>query len=188
MILGQRIRFLREQLGLTQFQLGEKAQISGKAVGRYENGNRVPSVTIAERIAGALGISVNELLYPEELRVNTPFDFFNLDLERLQARLDIRSDKISDIIKNFDKLNEAGQQKLIDYAKDLTRISGYKLSKKERAERNIGNTDTESDSGDGISNESGGRDEPGARNLDAENSIDNFRSSTNSPDKGGDSS
>ena len=135
MILGQRIKFFREQLGLTQQQLAEKADISSKAIGRYENGNRVPSVKIAEGIATALGISVNELLYPDSLRVNVPIDIFNLNLEELQAKLDIRSDKISGIIKDFDKLNDSGQQKLIEYAKDLTRIPEYKLSRKDRANR-----------------------------------------------------
>ena len=112
-----------------------KADISSKAIGRYENGNRVPSVKIAESIASALGISVNELLYPDSLRVNVPIDIFNLNLEELQAKLDIRSDKISGIIKDFDKLNEAGQLKLMEYAKDLTRIPDYKLSRKDRANR-----------------------------------------------------
>ena len=136
MILGQRIRFFRDQIGLTQLQLAEKANISSKAVGRYENGNRVPSVEIAQRIATALGISVNELLYPDaikenpdSIKVKLPVDVFNLDLDELQAKLDVRSEKLEVIIKNFDKLNESGQQEVIDYVIALTRIPKYKLDK-----------------------------------------------------------
>ena len=136
MILGQRIRFFRDQIGLTQLQLAEKANISSKAVGRYENGNRVPSVEIAQRIATALGISVNELLYPDaikenpdSIKVKIPVDVFNLDLDELQAKLDVRSEKLEIIIKNFDKLNESGQQEVIDYVIALTRIPKYKLDK-----------------------------------------------------------
>jgi len=140
MILGQRIKFFREQIGLTQLQLAEKARISSKAVGRYENGNRVPSVEIAQRIAEALGISVNELLYPDAIKENpdaikvkVPVDVFNLDLEALQAKLDARSDKLEIIIKHFDKLNDAGHQELIDYVTALTKMPKYKLDKSDGA-------------------------------------------------------
>ena len=140
MILGQRIKFFREQIGLTQLQLEEKANISSKAVGRYENGNRVPSVEIAQRIAEALGISVNELLYPEAIKENpdalsvkVPVDIFNLDLEALQAQLDVRSEKLEIIIKHFDKLNDAGQQELIDYVTALTKMPKYKAEKTDGA-------------------------------------------------------
>jgi len=138
-ILGQRLKFFREQLGLTQVQLAEKAGISSKAIGRYEQGSRTPPVDIAQNIATALGISVNELLYPEAIRENPdgikvkiPVDIFNLDLDELQAKLDARSAKLEVVIKHFDKLNEAGQQELIDYVNALTRMTKYKLDKNER--------------------------------------------------------
>ena len=139
MILGQRIKFFREQLGLTQVQLAEKSGISSKAIGRYEKGSRTPPVDIAHSIATALGISVNELLYPEAIKENPdgikvkiPADIFNLDLDELQAKLDARSAKLEIVIKHFDKLNEAGQQELIDYVTALTRMTKYKLDKNER--------------------------------------------------------
>jgi transcriptional regulator with XRE-family HTH domain len=135
-ILGQRIKFFREELGLTQLQLAEKAEISSKAVGRYEHGSRVPSVEIAQRIATALGISVNELLYPEAIRENPdsitvkiPVDILNLDLGELQAKLDARNKKLDVVIKHFDKLNEAGHQELIDYVTALTKMPKYKAEK-----------------------------------------------------------
>jgi transcriptional regulator with XRE-family HTH domain len=139
-ILGQRIKFFREQVGYTQQQLAEKAGISSKAVGRYEHGNRVPSVEIAQRIAEAMGISVNELLYPEAIRetpgalrtVRIP-DVLSIDIEELQAELDARSDKLNSIIKNFDKLNDAGQQAVIDYVDALTKMQKYKKDKNDKS-------------------------------------------------------
>jgi len=86
-----------------------------------------------------LGISLNELLNPEAinenpkgLKVKIPVDIFNLDLEELQTKLDARSAKLEIVIKQFDKLNEAGQQELIDYVTALTRMTKYKLDKNER--------------------------------------------------------
>lgn len=55
-----------------------------------------------------------------------------MDLEELQARLDARSAKLEIVIKQFDRLNEAGQQELIDYVTALTRMTKYKLDKSER--------------------------------------------------------
>ena len=130
------IKFFREELGLTQQQLADKAEISSKAVGRYEHGSRVPSVEIAKRIATALGISVNELLYPEAIRENPdsitvkiPEDILNLDLDELQAKLDARNKKLDVVIKHFDKLNEAGHQELIDYVTALTKMPKYRAEK-----------------------------------------------------------
>ena len=139
MILGQRIKFFREQLGLTQLQLAEKAGVSSKAIGRYEQGNRTPPVDIAQRIATALGLSINELLYPDaikenpdSIKVKIPVDIFSLDLDELQAKLDARNAKLEVIIKHFDKLNEAGHQELIDYIATLAKMPKYKLDKGDR--------------------------------------------------------
>ena len=125
MVIGQRIKFFREQAGLKQSELAEKAEISRVAVGNYERGDRVPPVNIAQRIADALGMSVNDLLYPEDLKANAP-DILNLDIGELQRKLDARSERISAIVRNFDLLNEAGQDKLVEESNDLTQIPKYK--------------------------------------------------------------
>jgi transcriptional regulator with XRE-family HTH domain len=61
--LGQAIRRLREQRGLTQEQLAEKAKVSQPYLSHLEGGRRQsPSVTMVHRIAKALGVKIEDVL------------------------------------------------------------------------------------------------------------------------------
>lgn len=61
-MLGRRIRALRVSRGMTQEQLGEKADINYKYLGSVERGERNPSLDNLVRIAGGLSISLADLL------------------------------------------------------------------------------------------------------------------------------
>ena len=53
-MLGQNIRKLRENRGMTQFQLGEKMGLSESTISLYEAGKREPDAATLERqIAGS---------------------------------------------------------------------------------------------------------------------------------------
>lgn len=55
------LRFLRRQAELTQMQLAVKADIHPVTLSKYERGVQRPSLIVAQRIAAALGISVDEI-------------------------------------------------------------------------------------------------------------------------------
>jgi transcriptional regulator with XRE-family HTH domain len=59
--MGQRIRELRDQKGLTQEGLARKADVTLGAVRKWERGTRTPSFDMAIRLAEALGCSLDEL-------------------------------------------------------------------------------------------------------------------------------
>ena len=61
--IGARIRRQREQIGLTQEQLGEACDLSTSFVGHIERGSRKLSVESLFRIASVLGISADSLLF-----------------------------------------------------------------------------------------------------------------------------
>jgi DNA-binding XRE family transcriptional regulator/desulfoferrodoxin (superoxide reductase-like protein) len=61
-VTGEAIRRLREQNRLTQAQLAEKLCVSDKAVSKWETGKGYPDITLLEPLAGALKVSVAELL------------------------------------------------------------------------------------------------------------------------------
>jgi transcriptional regulator with XRE-family HTH domain len=63
-LVRARIRALRRERGLSQEALCERAGISVDAVTRIERGSRVPTLDTLERLAGALGVSVVELVAP----------------------------------------------------------------------------------------------------------------------------
>jgi predicted transcriptional regulator/DNA-binding XRE family transcriptional regulator len=60
--LGQRIRHYRIESGLTLDQLGTTIGIAGSQLSLLENGKREPKLSHLSAIAGALSISVNDLL------------------------------------------------------------------------------------------------------------------------------
>ena len=67
-VTGAVIRRLRESKKMTQEELAERIHVSGKAVSKWETGRGYPDVSLLEPLAGALGISVIELLSGEEIR------------------------------------------------------------------------------------------------------------------------
>lgn len=62
MHVGENIRKLRKQKGLTQRNLGELCGISEPNIRKYENGKQNPKFETIEKIASALEVPVLELL------------------------------------------------------------------------------------------------------------------------------
>lgn len=67
-VTGTCIRKLREEKGLTQEELAAKIYVSAKAVSKWETGQGFPDISLLEPLAGALSISVAELLSGEDIR------------------------------------------------------------------------------------------------------------------------
>lgn len=71
---GARLRELRKRSGLTQQNLGERADVNYKFIGGVERGEENPSLLVIEKLAKALGVEPAELLdvehfdHPTELR------------------------------------------------------------------------------------------------------------------------
>lgn len=60
--LSYNIRYLRKESKLTQKELADKANISFRTIQNYENGLTPPSLKTIEKIALALGVSVERLI------------------------------------------------------------------------------------------------------------------------------
>lgn len=63
--IGSFLRELRTQKGLTQEQLAEKLNVSGRTVSRWENGNNMPDLSIIVELADFYDIDIRELLNGE---------------------------------------------------------------------------------------------------------------------------
>ena len=61
MSIGSKIRTYRKEMGLTQYDLAEKTDISPMSIRRFETDQRIPSLVHLERIASALNCSPNDL-------------------------------------------------------------------------------------------------------------------------------
>jgi transcriptional regulator with XRE-family HTH domain len=59
--LGQRLRALRKQRGLSQERLGERSQLSGKFIGEVERGEKSISIDSLYRVSVALEVPLRDL-------------------------------------------------------------------------------------------------------------------------------
>lgn len=83
--LGNRIRTVRKRQGLSVAELGERLEISGSLVGRYERGEENPKPSTIHRFADALGVDAHwletgiydESLSPEEQQLLRYFRLMN---------------------------------------------------------------------------------------------------------------
>lgn len=64
--IGDRIKQKRKELGFTQAELGEKLNITDRAVSKWEQGEGDPNLSIIPDIAKALGVSLDYLLLGKE--------------------------------------------------------------------------------------------------------------------------
>lgn len=60
--LGVNIKRIREAKGMTQGDLCRKLEIDRAYMSNVENGNKNPTLATIEKIAKALGVSIDELM------------------------------------------------------------------------------------------------------------------------------
>lgn len=61
MTIGQRIKEIRKQRGLTQQEVGKRIGVTASFIGQYENGARFPKFETLKKIAAALNVDVYTL-------------------------------------------------------------------------------------------------------------------------------
>lgn len=66
MIIGDRLRILREQRNLSQGDIEKRTGLLRCYVSRVENGHTVPAIETLEKMARALGLPLYQLLYDGE--------------------------------------------------------------------------------------------------------------------------
>src|SRR5436853_7773438 len=59
--LGQRVRELRKQCGLSQTELGKRSMLSGKFIGEVERGEKSISIDSLYRVSVALEVPLRDL-------------------------------------------------------------------------------------------------------------------------------
>lgn len=144
--IGEQIKKLRIERGLTQTQLGDLCipKMKDSAIRRYESGKVIPKTNTLQRIAKALNVSIVEL---------DPDTYFWNDMEhkfidlfagtgKLQSLhdepIDITKEQIEETKKRaiislkdkylsyFNDLNDTGKEKAIEQVELLTKIPEYK--------------------------------------------------------------
>ncbi|CEQ20882.1 helix-turn-helix domain-containing protein [Paraclostridium sordellii] len=78
-MFGERLKSLRKSLNLTQKELGEKLNVSGRVVGYYESNDRFPDKDTLTKIADFFEVSVDYLLGRTNSKNNTNIDSLKID-------------------------------------------------------------------------------------------------------------
>lgn len=116
--IGRRIKEAREKLGLTQKELGDILGVTGSAVTNYENEVSHPKEPVLYKMFEALHVDANYLFQdamPEIEKSPAPADAETGDLDKQEHTL----------IHNYRRLNEEGQEKLLEYSEDLVFSGRY---------------------------------------------------------------
>jgi transcriptional regulator with XRE-family HTH domain len=69
MTIAERIRLIRQQKGLSQKELSEKALVNLKSLSRYELDSSIPPADVLKQIADALGVTSDVLLGDEQTQI-----------------------------------------------------------------------------------------------------------------------
>ncbi len=67
-MIGNRIKLLREELGLKQDELAKELNISPSSIGMYETNKREPNNEITIKLADFFGVSTDYLLGKSDIR------------------------------------------------------------------------------------------------------------------------
>ena len=68
-IIAKNITVLRQNAKLTQIELAEKLNYSDKAISKWERAESIPDVSVLKSIADLFGVTVDDLLTPENTNV-----------------------------------------------------------------------------------------------------------------------
>lgn len=84
---GQRIRQLRKQQGISQEELGFRANLHSTHIGMIERGVKNISIETIEKLSGALGISVS-FLFDDKYNLNTKKDILIAEINGILKKKD----------------------------------------------------------------------------------------------------
>lgn len=70
--IGNKIKLLRESLGLTQADFSKKVKLSQSAISQFEDGKRSPSIQALEKISEGCGVSIETLLGKSQKHSENP--------------------------------------------------------------------------------------------------------------------
>lgn len=117
MTIGERIKKIRQEKGLSQKELGEKLGVSQQMIGQWEAGKANPKIETKRKIADALECQVSDI---DESIIVITLPKYELTPERLEkARLDAEARRLIERHKLGENLTNEEQKKISDYSKRI---------------------------------------------------------------------
>ena len=127
MTTGERIRQLRIDHQMTQEELGAKVGVQKAAIYKYENGLVVNlKRSVIEKLALALDTTPTYLMGMEDNDVSDSLSSERTAILTMLRESEARDQaRILEMIKDFQKLNEDGNEKAVERIHELTEIERF---------------------------------------------------------------
>ena len=122
MLIGQRLRQLREQKGLSQGDIEKASGLLRCYISRVEHGHTVPSLETLERFAAALDVPLYRLFYTGEDAPPTPNLTPRKTLEELAEDPGTMGSEARFLLKlkgEVGRMVESDREFLLDFARKL---------------------------------------------------------------------
>lgn len=131
MSIGDNIRKLRLERGLTQKQLADSCGVADATIRAYELGKANPTTKTTAKIAKALDVSTTELygldwvpgIESQDLEVDSTL--YKTIMSEEKGALSITAPEKIRLIAAFDKLNKTGQAEALKRIEELTQLPVY---------------------------------------------------------------
>lgn len=108
-MFSYRLKQLRENASLTQYELAKKLNLTQSTIAYYESGKKMPTLENAKIIAELFNISLDYLLGLSDIQ--------NKESIKKQNKIDSSSDEISKEIRNLSPESQEELKKLIELYK-----------------------------------------------------------------------
>ena len=128
MNIGEQIKKVRQEKGLSQKALGQLLGVSQQHIAQYETGKRKPKYDTLKKIIHALNVPILDIVDEDELEI----------IVTAQMRDDLRHEVIiipkdeAFLIHDYKKLNDTGKQEARKRVSELTEIPRYTQKEKDQ--------------------------------------------------------
>lgn len=113
MDIGNKIKLLRQKVGATQEQLGERLGVSAQSISKWETGVTMPDITLLPLLSGELGVSIDEL-----------FDLTtDQKLQRIEKRMDVEGDLPDEFFSEYESFLKIQLDEFDDRRKILSLLA-----------------------------------------------------------------
>ncbi|NKC66712.1 helix-turn-helix domain-containing protein [Vagococcus fluvialis] len=128
-----RIKELRTEAKLTQYELGQIIGVSDASINKYEKDLMTPKIDKLEKMAEVFHVSVDYLTGRTDSRVGIPGHWDDLAKKmNIGPNLNLKSNKNNEnsseeleLILHFRKLNDSGKNEALKQVENLSKITDY---------------------------------------------------------------
>lgn len=137
MAFSDKLRDLRQEKNLSQKTLADMAGVSQASIYQWEKGTRIPKIKQVRNIALILGVTLSDLIDDWSIYSSEEYkkDWDKQEIDELESWMEdyekgaapenswMREIKL---LEYFRKLNQTGEKKVVNYARDLAQVPEYK--------------------------------------------------------------